>query len=228
MGLINSGILIVKRIVIAGIVAFVFIGLLMGIIGFISSGIMKFLPFLNWQILIMIILVLGILADIFGNKRYSNKTSFGVVMARSIRRLAENVIKKNKDAFRADSVSIDDLFGISPIRNEMRENHKAIISSLISITEDTEIKSSLEEVLQKIEYNEKNRKNCSARIYVLSANDGNEKERKVLASSSPTPATGFIFQGVLGKWLHKENLSKVVHEITSGSLFANQNKEEKK
>ena len=228
MSLIDSGILIVKRIVIAGIVAFVFIGLLMGIIGFISSGIMKFLPFLNLRILIMIILVLGVLADVFGSKRYSDKNSFGVVMGRSIRRFAENIIKKNKDAFRADSVSIDDLFGISPIRNEMRENHKAIISSLISITEDAEIKSSLEEVLRKIEYNEENKKNCSARIYVLSANDGNEEERKVLASSSPTPATGFIFQGVSGKWLHKENLSKVVHEITSGSLFANQNKEEKK
>ena len=226
MSLIDSGILIAKKIAIAGTAAFVFIGLLMGILGFILSGIMKFLPFLNWQILIVIILALGVLINIFGSKKYSDKSSFGVIVARSIRRFTENIIEKNKDAFRADSVHIDDMSGISSIRDEMRENHKTIISSLMAITEDAEIKKSLKEALQNIEYNEKNKKNCSARIYVLSASDGNEKERKVLVSSSPTPATGFIFQGVLGKWLRRENLSKVIHEITSGSLFANHNKNE--
>ena len=228
MSLMNSGILIARKIVIAGTVAFVFIGLLMGILGFILSGIMKFLPFLNWQILIVIILALGILINTFGSKKYSEKSSSGVIIARSIRRFTENIIEKNKDAFRADSVSVDDLFGITPLRDEMRENHKAIISSLITITEDEEIKDSLKKALQQIEYNEKNKKNCSARIYVLSASNDNKKKRNVLASSSPTPATGFIFQGVLDEWLHKENFLKVVHEITSGSLFSNQDKEEKK
>ena len=110
----------------------------------------------------------------------------------------------------------------------MRENHKTIISALIATTNDLEMKRNLEKALQEIKDNEENKKNCSAKIYVLSANNGNEEERKVLASSSPTPATGFIFQGVLDEWLHRENFLKVVHEITSGSLFANQDKEEKK
>lgn len=227
MSLINSWILIAKKIAIAGTVTFLSLGLIMGIVGFISSGIMKFLPFLNLQILIAIILTLGVIINVFGNKRYSDKNSFIIVVTRGIRRFTENIIEKNTNAFRADSVSVDDLFGISSVRDEMRENHKTIISSLITITEDAETKESLEEALRKIKHNEETKKNCSVKIYVLSVNDGDKDKRNVLASSSPTPATGFVFQGVLDKWLRKEDFFKVVHEITSGSLFANQDEEEK-
>lgn len=223
----NSVILRIRRIIVAGIISFVFLGLLMGIAGFIVAGIIRFLPFLNWQILIVFILVLGILVNIFGSQRYSDKNSFGVIVARSVRRFAENVIEKNKDAFRADSVFLDDLFGVSSVRSEMRENDEVIMTALLSIVKDEEVRNFLKEAIQRIEDNKKNKRNCSASIYVLSANDGDGEKKDVLASSSPTPATGFIFK-VLKKWLHRENFLEVVHKITSGSLFANQDERDKK
>lgn len=217
----NSVILSIRKIVIAGIVSFVFLGLLMGIMGFIVAGIMRFLPFLNWQMLVAFILTLGIIVNIFGSQRYSDKNSFGVIVARSVRKFAENIIEKNKDAFRADSVFLDDLFGVTSVRDEMRENDKAILKALSILMKDEEVKNSLGGAVERIEDNEENKKNCSALIYVLSANDGGGEKKDVLASSSPTPATGFILK-VLRKWLHKENFFEVAHKITSGSLFANQ------
>lgn len=221
----NSVILSMKKIIVAGIVLFVFLGLLMGIVGFIAAGIMRFLPFLNWQILIALILVLGILVNIFGSQKYSSRKYFGVSIARSVRRFADNIIEKNKNAFRADSVSLDDLFGVTSVRDEMRENDIVIITGLLSLMEDEEVKELLRKATERIEDNKRNRKNCSAAIYVLSADDGVGK-KDVLASSSPTPATGFVLEGVLSKWLRRENLMEVVHKITSGALFANQKEEE--
>jgi len=222
----NPVVLVARKIIVAGIVSFIFLGLLMGIMGFIVAGIIRFLPFLNWQMLIAFVLTLGILVNIFGSQKYSDKNSFGVIVARSVRKFAENIIEKNKDAFRADSVFLDDLFGVTSVRNEMRENDKAMMTMLLSLAQSEEAREFSKKAIQKIEDKEKNKKNCSAAIYVLSANDGDGGEKDVLASSSPTPATGFVLR-VSMEWLHKENLLEVAHKITSGSLFANQGKEKK-
>lgn len=221
----NSVILAVRKVMVAGIVSFIFLGLLMGIFGFIVAGIMRFLPFLNWQMLIAFILTLGILVNIFGSQKYSDKNSFGVIVARSVRKFAENIIEKNKDAFRANSVSFADLFGISHLLNETRETNLVIMKALLELTENKEIEEQLRKRIQETTSEEEGR-DYSGAIYVLSANDGDGEKKDVLASSSPTPATGFILK-VLRKWLHEENFFEVVHKITSGSLFANQDKKGK-
>jgi len=213
-----------KRVVAAGIVSFIFLGIMLGIVGFVTTGIIRFFPFLNWWILLLVILILGVTINILGSQKFSDSNSFGIIMARSIKNFAENIVKKNQDAINADSVYLDDLWGISHLRNETRETDKIIMRGLLELIKNREMREQLKRRIREIEGKE-DKKNYSASIYVLSASGGNGKDQKeVLASSSPTPATGFILRNVPKKWLHKKSLLAVVRKITSGALFSGDEK----
>ena len=167
----------------------------------------------------LIILILGVIINILGSQKFSDSNSFGIIMARSIKSFAENIVKKNQDAISADSIYFDDLLGISHFRNETRETDKIIIRGLLELVKNRETREQLKRRIQEIEDGE-DKKNYSASIYVLSASGNGKDQKEVLASSSPTPATGFILRNVPRKWLHKRNLLAVVRKITSGALFS--------
>ena len=174
----------------------------------------------SWQLLLILIVFSGIIINILSVKRFSDSSSIWITVAKSIESFAENIVNKNKNApIRADSVFLDDLFGITYATEAARSDHILLMQAMSTIVNDCEIKKRLQNRIRALEEESKNQSNHSASIYVLSSDTGSNISKSVIVSSSPTPITGFMFNDVTKKWLTRENFLGVMHRITSAGLL---------
>ncbi len=211
------------KIIAAGSIALVFVGITVGIVNFVIEGISA----IDWYLLVLFILFAGLAINILGGKKFHRSSSPMITIARSLRNFAESIVERKQKAIEGSFVRFDDLFGISSLREENRRNTRAIMEALLAILpQDSPAAESLKNTIEEAKKREK-LNDYSAGIYVLSVINPKKERKDVIASSSPTPFTGFVLGKVKKDWLLKEELFEIIQLITSGALLGNDSEAEK-